>query len=103
MRVIFYILEEITAARCEKRKEFVLAVALWKKNSVCSWVRLCETHSTTIFFSSFWIGLVLSRQGRSVRLESRPLSWMSPGNAKICSMIYSTWVCKEKSDKIYVK
>ena len=32
MRVIFYILEEITAARCEKRKEFVLAVALWKKN-----------------------------------------------------------------------
>ena len=32
MRVIFYILKEITAARCEKRKEFVHAVALWKKN-----------------------------------------------------------------------
>lgn len=48
MRVIFYILKEITAARCEKRKEFVLAVALWKKNSDCSWFRLYETHSTTI-------------------------------------------------------
>ena len=31
MRVTFYILKEITAARCEKRNEFVLAVALWKK------------------------------------------------------------------------
>ena len=40
MRVIFYILKEITAARCEKRKEFVHAIALWKKKSDCSWVRL---------------------------------------------------------------
>lgn len=32
MRVIFYILKEITAARCEKRKEFVHAIAIEKKN-----------------------------------------------------------------------
>ena len=31
MRVIFYILKDFTAARFEKRKEFVHAVALWKK------------------------------------------------------------------------